>query len=394
MTELRTVPPMPVKAISPDAPDNPLTTPAPHAPAYVSKEGILIPFPRLHPQLIRHWRAAHNRQVSELDGVLIPPCRFSDEMRAQPPLAIALSLPELHAILLAEDCGLSAATFFGPPQEKTDNEDFALAATLLLPDGTPCSFAAVADGVTTRTFWPQRSSRLACLGALRVFARHVQRGAGTSEADIKDVRADLTTTLHDLLEQDRRILLRRKVTPPGWNPDTFRRHTKKLDHWYNSTLLVAFSDPSGAFLLWTGDGGIAIEKRFRSGEAAHSRPLHSTDDLAVSNVVSLSRRIRFSAGRVARTPDLDGITVILCSDGVDRTRQSNPVRSDDAPAGSGLLLAQLQAMAASKKAEIDNYSAAILRTSFNMAIPLRTRQSSAALANILVAPTSTKRTTD
>src|SRR5205807_6855994 len=56
-----------------------------------------------------------------------------------------------------------AVTYFGPKSlaaDKSLNEDFALAGVI---DGhdEELSFGIVADGVTTKTFWPARSSRIA-----------------------------------------------------------------------------------------------------------------------------------------------------------------------------------------------------------------------------------------
>lgn len=358
----------------------------PEAPVYVCREGILIPYNTLHGKMLRSWRSMQDKSVSEADGLLVPRCRTRDALRAQPPLSIKLTSPEIKALILAEACGQHAASFFGPPQDKADNEDFALAAALSTPSNVPCFMAAVADGVSTRTFWPQRAARLACLGALRVFARHAHNGASTDESAIKTLRIELTSTLHHLLSRDRRSLLRRQFVPPDWRPDVYRRHVKKLEYWYNSTLIIAFATPAATILFWTGDGGIAIAKHYHDGPIQNSQPLQSTSDLTVTNVVSLTKRIRFSAGRIAASTELNRITVTLCTDGPDRTRQrANISLEPETLPGSAALLAQLQRMAASPKAEIDNYSAAILSSPHSASIPRAAKQTTAVLAKRLTA---------
>lgn len=352
----------------------------PGAPVLVCREGVLVPYAGAAGGLEAGARTSAH--VSELDGLLLPQCRQFDQLRPQPPLAIALSAAEVEAVAAGAECGLMAATIFGPPQDKADNEDFALTAVIRSPAG-PYLFAAVADGVSTRTFWPQRAARLACFTALRQCIAHVAGGCGASEADVKRLRTELPAALVAMLEQDRKLL--RNTVPPDWSEPTFKRNQKKAEHWYNTTLLVALAGPDGIVLLWAGDGGIAIEKRQGQGAAVTSRPLSSTADMEVVNVVSLSGNIQFAAGRVARTDSLSEVVVRLSSDGADRTRQKLGRDIDLATvAGAEQLAQRLQDMCCARQAEIDNYSAAILTWRPDLAIAADARRRHASLARMIV----------
>lgn len=329
------------------------------APVYVCKEGVLIPFARRAPSLETAGKRPADLPVSPLDGLLLPGCRTSDRLRAQPPLSIRPNLAELYAILQAEPCGLRAASIFGPPQEKHDNEDFALTAAISTENG-PCLFAAVADGVSTRTFWPQRASRIACFTALRVFMRHASGSPDLGEASLRSLRQQLISALTDELAADKRLLIKARTVPADWNPDTYRKHQAKLNYWYNTTLLVAFASPAGLLLFWSGDGGISLLKEPDAGEPIRSTPLTTDAAVAVTNIVSLGGQISFSMGRIP-APGLRRVTACLMTDGVDRTLQRSPDGPHlMPPETSPALRRRLEQLAAADHAEVDNYSAAFL----------------------------------
>lgn len=102
-----------------------------------------------------------------------------------------------------------AATYFGPPQEKASNEDFALSAIIRATDGTFYSFAAVADGVSTRTFWAARAARLSCLTAYWSLSCLL-----TGDLDLGDPKAAeqlmdrFTDDLRETLDADRQGLIK------------------------------------------------------------------------------------------------------------------------------------------------------------------------------------------
>jgi len=81
------------------------------------------------------------------------------------PLAITLREEEVADLRQTTDT-IAAATAFGPDgQEKASNEDFALASCGKDAAGRDVAIGIVADGVSTKTFWPARSARIATLVA-------------------------------------------------------------------------------------------------------------------------------------------------------------------------------------------------------------------------------------
>src|SRR5262249_31051989 len=86
--------------------------------------------------------------------------KISDEI----PITIPLTIADLHGLSRG---GALAVTIFGPASlagDKSQNEDFALAGTVER-QGVAYSFGIVADGVTSKTFWSARASRLAAFAA-------------------------------------------------------------------------------------------------------------------------------------------------------------------------------------------------------------------------------------
>lgn len=298
-------------------------------------------------------------EVDAQRGVLQPRCRFRDRLDAQPPLAFRLQADERQYLNQADEVGVRAATVFGPPQEKSCNQDFALAAHITIPERHHV-FAAVADGVTTRTFWPERSSRLACFAALRTCVSHVRDGHGLETEDVERLRDALVATLTRTLQEDHDVLLRSGVPPADWDPDLYRRRRDGLEFWYASTLIIALAGPDAAMVLWAGDGAVRLEKRFADGERRVTWPLLSTEDMEVNNVVSLGGPMAFSGGRIDAS-DLESLTITLLTDGVDRTlrRLPTPPPLETAPDSRSLaeILSQLSSQ---PECETDNLSAAVL----------------------------------
>lgn len=362
-----------------------LELPKLEAPVFVCRDGAFVPYRRLHRLMEESWQSLNTTHVTCHEGLLLPLCREVDQLSSQPPLALRLNQHELYAIQMASASNVSAATIFGPPQEKPDNEDFAISALFQTPENKQCVFIAVADGVSTRTFWPQRASRLACFVALRLFQRHSLRGGGVSEADIRALKNELAEQLSAFLENDRRFLVQQKAIPVDWSEDTYRRNQKRLEYWYNSTLLICYVGPNGAALLWSGDGGISIEKMMKSKESSLSRPLESSSDLAVNNVVSLAGDIQLSAGRIAASVDFEEITATLVTDGVDRTRQNKMLicNLSESPDSETLRL-KLEEMCSLNGAEVDNYSAAVVKWPLQHVASVSERRVFSLLCNMLI----------
>jgi hypothetical protein len=340
-------------------PGEPRRLSEPDVAVHVCREGVLIPFPATY-MFLADWRSLANVVVDEAHGLLLPRCRNTDNLLGQPPLSIRLRVSEIAAVEAAEAAGLYAASIFGPEQEKIANEDFALAAALTVR-GQRYAFAAVADGVTTRTFWPERSSRLACFAALRTSVGHLESGNGFSNLEVENFRTALSTDLEQVLARDQQLLTASGAIPSDWDAAQFHRHKGRREFWYNSTLIMAAVGPAAGMVVWAGDGGLRIEKRFAGGKVRVSEPLRSTGDPQVSNVVSLGGSIHFTGGRFDVAPELSGVVLTLVTDGVDRTQQQlkEPLALEG-EFGSERLAGALQSLCNKPGRELDNYSAAIL----------------------------------
>ena len=287
---------------------------------------------------------------------------------SQPRLPFELSNDEVSELISQHSRHAIAATIIGPPDDKGSNQDFALSAVIRGPGDRPWVFAAVADGVSLKTFWPERSSRIAALVAFQVVRRLIKKGFDVTDSDLNSLRSELAAGLRKAFRRDQEMLLRQEnveIQPQCFNRQTFleNRHNDTL--WYNSTLLFACLGPEQGFLLYAGDGGIHISKKPKPGASAEEKEvLTSKEDLAVESFVSLAVEANeFSAVRVHYLKPGGTIEVCLASDGVDRTLQR-----EDRSYGSltrGLNNSQaaherLSDLSMLPGKEIDNYSLAWL----------------------------------
>lgn len=299
-----------------------------------------------------------------------PDPSFNDEPLQEPPLPMKLFAEELQTILDADHDSAVAATFFGPPQDKRSNEDFALTAVFRDAREERWTFAVVADGVSTKTFWPARTSRISCLTALLEIRKFIRGCQGEiSEEALHKLRQTLAEALRYWLAKDRTVLLEESdLHPAGWDENLYRQLGRRSEYWYNSTLLVACLGPHSGFLLWAGDGGIRIIKtpgQTVCGDDTEIRgeesvPLESTDDMTIGTFVSLEvTSSHFRAARISFPPLGGQVQVYLASDGVDRTLQriSKPYRELELDS-SRRAREQLQQLSNLPGCEQDNYSIA------------------------------------
>jgi Protein phosphatase 2C len=313
--------------------------------------------------------------------VALPDCRVRDALLDQPPLGLYFSQAEAQN-LIADTTGSSnvlAATDFGSPsQDKPSNQDFALAASIRVqrPGGVASAFqfAAIADGVTTRTLWPERSARIAALSAWRVARRHLEADRGFSHQAFDKFREALVSSIRSDLEADMAMLLSsdQEIVPPGWAADTYRHFKKNRDLWYNSTLLVTLVGPDAGFVMTCGDGGVVVRKT-EGGETKSVVVVRSTDEVSVSGVVSLAAdAMRFRQTRISLTPDTR-LEVVMSTDGVDRSlrREQGMDDSDMDPYGNDfsycssskfLSMKMTERLSQIADREIDNISIAILKS--------------------------------
>ena len=307
----------------------------------------------------------------EVQGFFVPP-RADDEVLKQPDLTFELSRDDVQAI--GHPDRPFAMTWFGPPdKDKASNQDFAVSAIVRDDRHQPWAVAAVADGVSTKTFWPERAARIACLVAFEVLRRWIGRGdlKGVGQVRkeelkfLKKVAADLTRTLHKAFDLDRRELCRRDahgLVPPHFAPDLYEEHRHEDRWWYNTTLQVAALGPDGGVLLHVGDGGICMH-----------RPPNSVNNLVKSGGETSLQRY---AGFGVREEDFEifrigpgRLRLLMATDGLDRTLQLQQRTYGDLlaegswesdPRPSGLTRATEAMFSSSKSKDRDNVSLACL----------------------------------
>ncbi len=256
-------------------------------------------------------------------GFFLPDSDSKDELLRQPPLPLELEEAELKE--LTDPRRPAAFTDFGPQgQDKASNQDFALSA--LIPDtsGNQWIFAAVADGVSGKTFWPERSSRIACLVAYRVFRQHVREEGLDHSKPPTTLRTTLATKIRHLFEKDRDGILEY----PDLLPSTFAKEQyekRKSDDalWYNSTLLCAVLGPETGLILWAGDGGIHLVRQDEGTAHApqESKILSCSKATAIDDFVSLAVGPGDFKGTIIRLDKTRPVSLFLSSDGFDRTLQ-------------------------------------------------------------------------
>lgn len=218
-----------------------------------------------------------------------------------------------------------SATAFGPPQDKAANEDFALSA-IIATEGRSYAFAAVADGVSRRTFWAARTARIAALTAYWSIASEL-----AGHADLADDTAPQTIVermaadIREALLADRAMLTRIGAVPADWSEAVYRRRAADTSMWYRSTLLVAVIGADGGFIAAAGDGGLRAIIERRKGwsttfqetallKSVEGEPLkHFVDD-------TLSAA-RFQIYRINTADGRQATHILMASDGIDTTLQ-------------------------------------------------------------------------
>lgn len=214
---------------------------------------------------------------------------------------------------------------FGPEQQDKDtNQDFALSAELMAADGTIYSLAIVADGVSTGTLWPERSARLICFAAYK-FVHHWLSVTPTPFEE-KVVQRDglfrtgLVDAMRDALLADRDLLNGLNFVSPAWAPAIYGRLMDDDRLWYNTTLLMACMGGTRGIYVSVGDGG-AVLFRDRGQGSEEITLLRSDASLTIPHAVNLTMSPNDFVMRPINLEGVKSATMVLASDGVDRTLQ-------------------------------------------------------------------------
>jgi hypothetical protein len=272
---------------------------------------------------------------------LLPNGITEDILLNEPPFTFTLDDSEIQELSNERDTASRiiavAATFYGPPppaQDKKSNEDYAISAIIKKTDGEEWAFAAVADGVSTKTFWAARTSRIACLISFKVFRQFIASGNNIfDDATLEHLQEMLVKNLREELKRDKLNLLEYKsVVPSNWSAELYENYKERDELWYNSTLLASCLGPQAGLIIYAGDGGIELVKVKKAAKAKSvdvdiTEVLRSTEDLTIGSFVSLGVSSKdFRAARITYDDNIAGVEVILSSDGVDRTLQMNSTK--------------------------------------------------------------------
>lgn len=308
---------------------------------------------------------------SKDQGYILPNPESQDLYLRQPKLPIQLSVQELEELLHPHRP--AAVTHYGPDerQDKASNQDFALSALIQDGNGDSWSFAAVADGVSTKTFWPERASRVACLVAYKFFRSQIRQGRLVQEDSYQHLRGELAQALKESLEKDRDALhpQSRTVIPPTYSASAYQERIDDRELWYNTTLLISLFGPKGGLVYWAGDGGVWLRKTKSGGTTfePEEQPLRSGTNVAILDFVSLAvQGGDFKALQIS-TDGWKSVALFLASDGLDRTldhKDANygcllPEGPTDPEADRKRLQKGIDQLAQDEKAENDNTSLAL-----------------------------------
>lgn len=271
-----------------------------------------------------------SRSGSPDDDFFLPGVDTSDTPLSQPPLSLLLNDAEVNELRSRVPSGPVVATCYGPPepeQEKISNQDFALSAVIQTRAQAVWSFAAVADGVSTRTFWPERAARIACLSAYKTIRAFVNNGEIEQQESLGQLRTALCDDLRGAFIADRKIIVTSTLTPFGWDPAVYRDRGKSDEYWYNTTLLICALGPIWGFLTWAGDGAICLVKSDTTSEEERT-VLETTESLTIEQFVSLGvGPNQFRAARISYPEGASGaVQIYLSTDGLDRTLKLNDGR--------------------------------------------------------------------
>jgi hypothetical protein len=246
---------------------------------------------------------------------------FSDE----PPLPVELLPDEIREL---QDERVVVATHFGPKaqeKEKASNEDFALGGVLRLGRQGETAFVAIADGVSTRTFWAARTARIACLTTYKTARRLLENGLDLGRPDsVAEIAEALAPAIEDSLKADAQRLESAGTVPAGWNPVTYQKYKSDRSLWYRSTLLFGLAGQRGSVIGYVGDGGIRtlIVPERRGEQPVEKCILQAEDDGQLSNYVSIG----FTAAEIRRGHFVHegraATHVLFASDGLDKTLRS------------------------------------------------------------------------
>ena len=316
-------------------------------------EGLRITLPAQSPQYL----PLHIAEDMETDSI---------------PLSVELDEEEVCELRCQvskeKNASVIAATHYGPPpptQEKSENQDFSLSAIIRDQKSQEWAFVSVADGVSTKTFWPARTSRIACLVAYKVIRRFILDncdGLGQQNQPLlEDLRDQLGVELQNHLRLDQAALKKSDLTPASWSTETYKKFIERDQLWYNSTLLLALLGPLYGFVFYAGDGGIELVNHHNSGVLNWQTILKTPDSLAIDSFVSLAVTGRNFAGRPIFYGDqVNRVDVFLSSDGVDRTLQlnGNIPHHQLQMHTSQEAYQRLKELAQREKCEADNYSIA------------------------------------
>lgn len=286
----------------------------------------------------------------------------ADEVLSQPRLPIDITaIVGAMSMASVPGCEFRAATHYGPlVQDKCANEDFALALCTHDSDGAPVVCAAVSDGVSSSTMFPERAARLGVLAALaEVSAWFATRSVKPGVIELDQLAQAISERVAAAYLRDRQQLTESGQTPlEGHEPSTDEERADPTQ-WHNATLLVAALGPNFGVVFWSGDGHVAVGVR-RGGERVWRYLLNELDSAPLRHWMSPDPSTHRICRRIlSYGPGLDAIEIVMASDGA-ATAVVNGEFAHEALTGAVDLYGLLECASRLDGAPADNYSVAIL----------------------------------
>lgn len=315
-----------------------------------------------------------NVRPIEGESFFLPSSIKEDKIVEDVPLSIVLDNEEIKSFDLKPSKNLNAyaATNYGSEteQDKFSNEDFSLAANILALNNKYYAFASVADGVSSKTFWSARSSRIVAFTTFKLISTLLKQnsfGKISHQQSLEKIKTLVKKHVLKALVNDKKLLLSKASYPSKSTIKFFDKHIDNDNIWYNTTLLFSFLNEDYGLVGWVGDGAVVLEKESKNNKKEYKELMRSSEDTTLSNYISLSGE-SFRLNMATLTDSIvesSKIKLYLASDGVDRTLFFQEKNYNDVfdIVDDSILKNKLSEYSHDnyeEKREIDNYSISII----------------------------------
>ena len=334
----------------------------------------------------------HGLVATSPDGQMVdiprsPTAPSRSVLAGEPPIALQLRADQIEEIgtetLPDVPLRATAATAFGPDGQdnKVQNEDFAVASCAMRACGEPWAIAALADGVSAKTFWGGRASRIAGLVAWQVVCEWLDVHGGPTrppDAAIRELISTLTDEVVQAYLRDQVVLRVAGTTPGRWSPAAYSRFRERDALWFNTSLQIGMLGLRWGLVLHCGGGGIRVTRPSSGDRPTTQTLLRTHGDGRPRPHLSLDPSTAdFKPTWIADKAGLEGgndaaVTIAMATDGVENTwrrmragtHDLGPFRPLSADVGPHAAALRINHLLRHEHVDTDNHSLALLQRSF------------------------------